>query len=318
MAIIQSSSDDRSTDDVIQWLEHKKYSKIKIFFDEIELENIDIYFDNNNLNFEINNTDITENFWYRRGKFAEQKKVVLDYPIEELIIANKKENIKPIIDFLSIGNSKNDNINSFKDNSVLKLKMLKYCLELKITIPKTLITNNTNDIIKRFNSDEKIIVKSIENPIIKVDYLNYCVIFDPVIKILSFNELTSKKHFKTQPSLFQEYIEKQFEIRTFYLNGKFKSMAIFSQQNEKTKEDFRNYDYSKPNRNVPFQLPKNIEKKLHKLMIKLNLNCGSFDIIYTPDGKYYFLEVNPIGQFQWLSQNCNYFLERMIAETLIN
>jgi ATP-GRASP peptide maturase of grasp-with-spasm system len=317
MAIIQSSSDDRSTDDVIQWLEHKNYTKTKKFFDKTELENIDIFFDNNELKLEINNIDITENFWYRRGEFAEQKKVILDCPIEELIIANKKENIKPIIDFLSIGNSKNDNINSFKDNSVLKLKMLKYCIELKIRIPKTFITNKSKDITKRFNSDEKIIVKSIENPTIKVDYFNYWIILDPVIKILSFNELTSTKHFKTQPSLFQEYIEKQFEIRTFYLNGKFKSMAIFSQQNEKTKEDFRNYDYSKPNRNVPFQLPKALEKKLHKLMLKLDLNCGSFDIIYTPDGKYYFLEVNPIGQFQWLSQNCNYFIERMIAKTLI-
>lgn len=30
-------------------------------------------------------------------------------------------------------------------------------------------------------------------------------------------------------------------------------MAIFSQQNEKTKIDFRNYDYSRPNRVVPYE-----------------------------------------------------------------
>mgnify|MGYP003653909829 CR=1 FL=1 len=53
-------------------------------------------------------------------------------------------------------------------------------------------------------------------------------------------------------------------------------------------------------------------------MVKMDLNCGSFDIIYTPSGEYYFLEVNPVGQFQWLSYNCNYFIEKLIAEGLIN
>jgi hypothetical protein len=40
------------------------------------------------------------------------------------------------------------------------------------------------------------------------------------------------------------------------------------------------------------------------------------DLIYTPDGEYVFLEVNPMGQFHWLSENCNYYLEEFIANQL--
>jgi D-alanine-D-alanine ligase-like ATP-grasp enzyme len=64
-------------------------------------------------------------------------------------------------------------------------------------------------------------------------------------------------------------------------------------------------------------LPSSLQEQLKTLMNKNRLDSGSFDIILTPESEYIFLEVNPIGQFQWLSRNCNYFLEKEIAELLI-
>ena len=34
--------------------------------------------------------------------------------------------------------------------------------------------------------------------------------------------------------------------------------------------------------------------------------------------EFVFLEVNPVGQFGWVSKNCNYYLEKKIALKLIN
>lgn len=113
-------------------------------------------------------------------------------------------------------------------------------------------------------------------------------------------------------SFFQNKIEKDFEIRSFYLNGKTWSMAIFSQNDAQTKTDFRKYNDENPNRNVRYNLPKDMEKKVHTLMQALDLNCGSFDFMKSGD-KYYFLEVNPVGQFGNVSAACNYLLEREIA-----
>lgn len=50
-------------------------------------------------------------------------------------------------------------------------------------------------------------------------------------------------------------------------------------------------------------------------MSRLDLNCGSFDFIKNKD-QYYFLEINPVGQFLGLSKICNYSLEKEIAEYL--
>ena len=57
-------------------------------------------------------------------------------------------------------------------------------------------------------------------------------------------------------SCFQQLVEKKYEIRTFYLDGDFYSMVIFSQRREDAKLDFRNYDFNDPDRFLPFNLPK--------------------------------------------------------------
>jgi ATP-GRASP peptide maturase of grasp-with-spasm system len=120
------------------------------------------------------------------------------------------------------------------------------------------------------------------------------------------------------PCFFQEYIDKKYEIRSFYFHGKFFTYAIFSQSNEKTAIDFRNYDNDTPNRCVPYKLSKNYSEKLDLLMKNLGLQTGSFDILVDKNDDYYFLEVNPVGQFGFGSYECNENIEEYIAKYLIN
>lgn len=51
-------------------------------------------------------------------------------------------------------------------------------------------------------------------------------------------------------------------------------------------------------------------------MNKINLNCGSIDILVDNNLNYFFLEVNPVGQFGMVSFPCNYNLENHIANYL--
>lgn len=118
------------------------------------------------------------------------------------------------------------------------------------------------------------------------------------------------------PSLVQQYIDKEFEIRTFFLDGQCYSMAIFSQENEKTKVDFRHYDCTKPNRKEPIVLPVEIENKLFHFAQVIGTNCGSFDLIRDKSGEIFFVEFNPLGQFGMVSSPCGYMLEKRVAELL--
>ena len=90
-------------------------------------------------------------------------------------------------------------------------------------------------------------------------------------------------------------------------------MAIFSQLDTQTELDFRNYNREKPNRNIPFKLPLKMQEKLLKFIKIMHLDTGSIDMIVTPNDEFVFLEVNPIGQFGWVSNYSNYYLEEKIA-----
>lgn len=48
----------------------------------------------------------------------------------------------------------------------------------------------------------------------------------------------------------------------------------------------------------------------------MNYQTGSFDFIKCKE-KYYFLEMNPVGQFGNVSDMCNYNIEKDIAEFLL-
>lgn len=115
------------------------------------------------------------------------------------------------------------------------------------------------------------------------------------------------------PSLIQNYIEKKYELRVYYQQKHFYTMAIISQNDKQTVVDFRNYNKEKPNRTVPFQLPNIIECKIIELMEKIGFDNGSIDLIVTPNNQYFFLELNPVGQFGMTSYPTNFNIEKSIA-----
>jgi len=111
---------------------------------------------------------------------------------------------------------------------------------------------------------------------------------------------------------------KRMDVRVFFLEGRCYAMAIFSQRDEQTRVDFRRYNYIKPNRTVPLRLRPDLEAKITRLFASLKLNTGSVDFIVDQQGRFFFLEINPVGQFSMVSVPCNYFLERQAALTLRN
>ncbi|NJO92369.1 MAG: hypothetical protein HC831_27910 [Chloroflexia bacterium] len=68
---------------------------------------------------------------------------------------------------------------------------------------------------------------------------------------------------------------------------------------------------------VPYKLPDEIKNKLIALMNEIELDTGSIDMIVDKKGKYIFLEVNPNGQYGLVSDTCNYYLEKEIADYLM-
>jgi len=182
-----------------------------------------------------------------------------------------------------------------------------------IRVPMTCVTNNKKTLRSFVETHQTVITKDLRAPA-NISLKSGSLAATGVFTITTEDVETMADYFA--PTLAQAYTPKQFEIRTFIFQESLFSMAIFSQNDEQTSIDFRNYNQTRPNRCVPFQLPESVESKLLHFMKLAELDTGSVDLIYTPKGEYVFLEINPMGQFHWLSENCNYYLEEFIANQL--
>jgi glutathione synthase/RimK-type ligase-like ATP-grasp enzyme len=60
-----------------------------------------------------------------------------------------------------------------------------------------------------------------------------------------------------------------------------------------------------------------VAAKLLQFMEHFGLNYGAIDIIVTVDGRYVFLEVNPVGEFFWLELYAGLPISNAIADLLL-
>lgn len=166
--------------------------------------------------------------------------------------------------------------------------------------PKTLISNSSSEGCAFCNE-----IKSIIKPlsigkvyserrvgIIQTNMVDECYNFDGL---------------ELSPTYFQEYVIKDYEVRATIINKNVYSVKIeASDKVDWRKSESRNL-YS------VIEIPKEIEDQCFQMMDKLNLKFGAFDFIVNND-KYYFLEINPNGQWYWLEEALNL----NISESIFN
>lgn len=188
------------------------------------------------------------------------------------------------------------------DNKIVQLKVAQECGLLVIN---SLITNNNFE-AKKFigNNDANFIVKPLSTG--KIYYQNK-------IETIQTNLVENKKILNLEkcPSYFQNYVKKSFELRITVVNGHLFPVKIIS----KDKIDWRSYknqiEYYKA------KVPVNIEQSIRKMMFNLNIKFAAFDFIVGTDNKYYFLELNANGQWQWLEKALNIPISLEIVRYLL-
>lgn len=307
MILIITEEADYSSSKVIDWLLYFEIDFIRVNENDI----LDIEYCSNDIkikskSFEFLYSEL-KGMWYRRGflniKFDK---------VEDLSINNfRKTEFVKLKEYLYYKLSLLPNINRYTNSDVNKLIVSDIAKKCSLITPEEYILNKKKELL-RLNDSHEYATKSITGSTV-LDYEDFFII--GYTSILKNTEDYPTFFF---PSLVQKYIKKKYEIRIFYLHKKFYSMAIFSQKDKTTEIDFRNYNRTKPNRNVPFELPMIIKEKLIDLMGRLKLNSGSIDMILTPNNEFVFLEVNPIGQYGMVSNPCNYNLHKEIAEFFKN
>lgn len=254
------------------------------------------------------------NTWYRKGDYSINlpvKKESIKNDFVEKFLLDEWNFVKTFLhqNPKTLGGFTNELNNN-------KLLNLKYAKEAGINVPATMVTTKKNDLFKFIEKYSKAITKPIHNAHIGFIHEDKHLSSRGTQYVQSADLERLDDNFC--PILIQEYVEKEIELRVFFIQRNLYPMAIFSQLDEKTRLDYRNYNNEKPNRNIPYQFSTNEERIIYKFIEMSGLNTGSIDLILSKKGNFVFLEVNPAGQFGWVSYNCNYYIEKAMALFLLN
>jgi glutathione synthase/RimK-type ligase-like ATP-grasp enzyme len=118
------------------------------------------------------------------------------------------------------------------------------------------------------------------------------------------------------PMTFQERVEKALELRVTVVGERVMAAAIDSQALPGAREDWRREGGALIDAWRPYVLPERVRVRVLALMEVLGLNYGAFDFIVTPEGRHVFLEVNPAGEFMWLTRHPGLPIAEALADVL--
>ena len=324
MVLIFSNIFDQSTNNVMDWLNYMKIPTIRInggddryIFDHIDTSGIYFY---DLCKSTIVNIELAKSCWWRRqGLFTNRlsttqpcvtKKADVDLT-PFMLPHNKWLNLEAVRlrEYIYTRLYKSIPVNLGKPLfDFNRLEVLMMAQKCGLKIPRFAIVRNSNEIKRYCKTWGTCVSKAISNGLYDEHggrrYYTYT-------ELITSDDL--EDGINLFPSLICENIIKSFEIRSFYLNGSFYSMAIFSQTDELTKIDYRKYAN---NRNEPFLLPEDVKRKTKRLFKNIDINTGSIDYMVDQKGDYYFLEINPVCQYGMTDFPCNYELDCKIANYL--
>lgn len=134
----------------------------------------------------------------------------------------------------------------------------------------------------------------------------------PYSCVVDMEEL-NKIDISQAPIIIQKCIEPKIDCRITYVDGRIFPVKILL-NGEGIHGDWRKekngLTYEK------FTLPPDICSQIHQLMQRLNLCFGGIDLIES-NNKYYFVEVNPTGEWGWLETGSGLRISEEIANALM-
>jgi MvdC family ATP-grasp ribosomal peptide maturase len=189
-----------------------------------------------------------------------------------------------------------------------KLYQLKIAQKHNLTIPKTIFSNDQEAITAFFHEhcNGRAVAKL--HGVIAKSMNGESMLSTTLIEESSLEHLSDIAYC---PMIFQPYIDKEYELRIVYVDGEFFTGKINNSENTDWRVAQGGYFWS------AYELPEDIKTGLTSMMKEMGLYIGAIDMIKGRDRNYYFLEVNPQGEWGMLQKELNFPIAQRIADNLI-
>lgn len=311
--LIISSSIDFATDYICIELQKRKeqylrinrdqFNQYKVCFNSFDKE---LTIENGASHYFINDGTL-KSVYFRAPVFIRSNK---DYTVEQQVYRSQWSAFIRNISVFDHAKWINSPEKTFQaENKMLQLGIAK---KIGMDVPKTVVSNYFSDSLANdFGSCHLYAVKALDTALFydnntEEEYFTYT-------QILTKEELL-KESLQEAPVFIQECISNKTDIRVTIIGEKLFASKI-TKDGKGIDGDWRHnpketLQYSK------CQLPRGLEIKIIKIMRALGLNFGGMDLAYS-NGKYYFIEVNPTGEWAWLMKPTGYPISKEIVNFMV-
>ena len=175
-------------------------------------------------------------------------------------------------------------------------------------IPRTVITNNPEGVLRAAGGDPTVAVKGLDTVLVweeGLETFGYTSLVD--------TSLVEHSHLASAPLIAQEALEDKLDLRVTVVGDRVFCASVTHAGSSihgdwrlrKTGAEFQQFD-----------LPARVAERCVQLTQSLGLVFGAIDLALQ-GGTYFFLEINPTGEWAWLVDHSNFPIDEAIADTLL-
>ncbi|MEX1366864.1 MAG: MvdC/MvdD family ATP grasp protein [Nannocystaceae bacterium] len=199
-----------------------------------------------------------------------------------------------------------------------KLRQLRVAAHLGLEIPRTLVTNDPDEVLAFHEALRGPMVTKMLTALTRSMDGASAMVHTSVVRPEDLEDLEGLRY---SPMVFQEQVDKAYELRVAVVTSPQGGGRCFAGAIDATRSDAGQVDWRKA---APAQvgwrpgvLPDEVADRLLALVSALDLVYGAVDLIVTPQGRHVFLEVNPAGEWGMLERDIGLPVAAALADALL-
>lgn len=317
--LIITSSNDVHSDEIESKLRGSGASIIRLNTDQLISRCSELVFTDKQDDSEVVVNDMSFNLseitsvWYRRPETPETK---VEDPGQRQFAEHELSELLQQL-YFKLGNSFWVSDYQALDAARRKLPQLHIARSLGMAVPKTLATNSPRRIRSFYNECAgRVVYKTLHAPVIKPS--SGPELWGVPTTIIGNDYISQIDLIRHTGGIFQEYIDKAYEIRVTVIGEEIFAAKINSQVEPTAQTDWRSAVAYGLVEVTPYELPDTVAKQCRSIITSYGLNFGAIDIIKSSNDEYVFLELNCNGQWLWVEEATGQPLSTAMVKLLTN
>ena len=243
--------------------------------------------------------------YFRRGVYPREAFTSQDSPDEQLTKTHRSAFMRSFMVFDSCQWMNHPAATYKAEHKAVQLATAK---RIGFSVPRTAITNHASGINAVAQGDQTVAIKGLETVLVRQDEL----------ETFGYTSLLETKDAEqaplaSAPLVAQQALKEKLDLRVTVVGDRVFCSSV-TLQGLAIQGDWR---LAKEGASFQrYEIPVDIQTKCVQLTQTLGLVFGAIDLALQ-DGTYYFLEINPTGEWAWLVDSSNLPIDRAIADKLL-